>query len=240
MHSNWYLQQCPSGQGAGVRSWRSRVRVRPPSLFAPTGGISHCEHSHMALPPLGASPRKTRRSSTSPLRRRLALARVPGRDASQWHTSKRGTPRNREPRRSCHREHPLWVPRRCDWTQCAASPAVGSFPQRALPRGHGPLRVVPAREHAVGTIAVARRACGDLAPGGLRARGGLAPRDPAHREGSGAPTAPSGPFSPFKRDRSHRPVGRIPGSGDSSQQPWHASPARGRGPSGTGSKNPST
>ena len=179
--------------------------------------------------------------SQPPHARRVAVAPFPRVLASHWRGSQEGTPRSgtgakegdlatANPGGPATGNSPSGCPVMCDWTQCAASPAVGPIPQRALPRGRGPLRIVLEREHAGGAIADAPRACGDLAPGGLRARGGLAPGDASHREGSGPGTAPRGPFSPIKRDPSHRPVGRIPGSGDSSQQPWHASPACGRGP----------
>ena len=70
------------------------------------------------------------------------MARVPGRTASQWHKSKRGRPRNRESRGSCHREHPLWVPRhvRLD--------PVGRVPYRRPP---------PTARRPMGTRSTARR-----------------------------------------------------------------------------------
>lgn len=168
----------------------------------------------MALPPLAGSPRKTRRKSTLPPRGRLALARVPGRTASQWHKSKRGRPRNREPRKSCHREHPLWVPRhvRLD--------PVGRVPYRRPP---------PTARHPTGTRSTARRP---------RARA----RMERHRSRTARIRRPRTKGTPRTgRAPAHRqrPLDLSPPlSGTGPTAPWAASQAAGTPPNRSGTPPP--
>jgi len=105
-------------------------------------------------------PTGTPHNGRTPTRGHLALGRLARETTSQSQDAKtrtaEGTPATAAPR--------------------TATPPLelGPLPPRPLPWGLGPLRAVPTREHAGGDIAVACRACGDLAPG-----------ESAHREGSG-------------------------------------------------------